>query len=104
MEYLAVYQERMDAWKYPTRKEVNLFERGRGLSMKMLEEVKVRVIVVGRTSPERIRENVEWFWNNWFYTQEKCPTQEVSLDNEQVSLALYDMYRMDGRIEIEELR
>ena len=100
LEYLAVYQERMDAWKYPTREEVNLFERGRGLSMKMLEEVEVRVIVAGRTSQERIKETVEWFWDKWLDTQEKCPTQVVSLDNEQVSLTLYDMYRMAGKIEI----
>ena len=100
LEYLAVYQERMDAWKYPTREEVNLFERGRGLSMKMLEEVEVRVIVAGKTSPERITETVEWFWDRWLYAQEKCPTQVVSLDNEQVSLTLYDMYRMSGKIKM----
>ena len=81
LEYLAVYQERMDAWKYPTREEVNLFERGRGLSMKTLEEVEVRVIGAGKTSPERIKETVEWFWDRWLYTQEKYPTQVVTLDN-----------------------
>ena len=81
LEYLAVYQERMDAWKYPTLEEVNLFERGRGLSMKTLEEVEVRVIGAGKTSPERIKETVEWFWDRWLYTQEKYPTQVVTLDN-----------------------
>ena len=100
LEYLAVYQERMDAWKYPTREEVNLFERARGLSMKMLEEVEVRVIVVGKTTPGRIKETTEWFWEKWLDSQEKCPTQVVSLDNEQVALTLYDMYRMAGRMEI----
>ena len=99
MEYLDVYQERMDAWKYPTREEINLFDRGRGLSMKMLKEVEVRVIVAGKTSPERIKEIVEWFCDKWLYTQE-CSTQVVSLDNEQVSMTLYDMYRMAGRIEM----
>ena len=98
LEYLAVYQERMDAWKYPTREEVNLFERARGLSMKMLDEVEVRVIVVEKTSPERIKETIEWFWERWLDSQEKCPTQVVSLDNEQVSLTLYDMYRMAGKL------
>ena len=100
MEYLAVYQEKMDAWKYPTREEVNLFERARGLSMKMLDEVEVRVIVVEKTSPERIKETIEWFWEKWLDSQEKCPTQIVSLDNEQVSVTLYDIYRMAGKIEI----
>jgi len=100
LEYLAVYQERMDAWKYPTREEVNLFERARGLSMKMLEEVEVRVIVVEKTSPERIKETIEWFWEKWLDSQEKSPTQIVSLDNEQVSVTLYDMYRMAGKIGI----
>ena len=100
MEYLAVYQEKMDAWKYPTCEEVNLFERARGLSMKMLDEVEVRVIVVEKTSPERIKETIEWFWEKWLDSQEKCPTQIVSLDNEQVSVTLYDMYRMAGKIEI----
>ena len=100
LEYLAVYQERMDAWKYPKRQEINLFERGRGLYMKMLDEVEVRVIVVGKTSPERIQDCVEWFWDKWLNTQETCPTQVVSLDNEQVSLTLYDMYRMAGKIEM----
>ena len=32
------------------------------------------------------------------YAQEKCPTQVVSLDNEQVSVTLYDVWRMSGKI------
>jgi len=93
LEYLAVYQEGMDAWKYPTREEVNLFQRSRGLAYTMIEEVEVREIEVERSSPSHIAETVEWFWNNWIATQEKCPTQVVSLDNEQVSMTLYDMMR-----------
>ena len=76
-----------------------MFERGRGLSLKMIQEVEVKEIVIGETNPEQIREIVEWFLENWLYTAEKCPTQVVSLDNEQVSLTLYDVWRMSGRIE-----
>ena len=100
LEYLAVYQEKMDSWKYPAREEVNMFERGRGLSLKMIQEVEVQEIIVGETSPEHIKEIVEWFWEKWLYTQEKCPTQVVSLDNEQVSLTLYDVWRMSGKLEM----
>ena len=101
LEYLAVYQEGMDAWKYPTREEINLFQRSRGLAYTMIEEVEVREIKVGKSSPSQIAESVEWFWNNWVATQEKCPTQVVSLDNEQVSMTLYDMMRMAGKLDLE---
>ena len=101
LEFLAVYQEEMDAWKYPTREEINLFQRSRGLAYTMMEEVQVKVIEVGSSSPSQIAESVEWFWNNWVATQEKCPTQVVSLDNEQVSMTLYDMMRMAGKLDLE---
>ena len=97
LDYLAVYQEGMSAWKYPAREEVNMFERNRGLAFKMLQTIDVREIVVGETSSTRIRETVDWFWNRWLYSQEKCPTQVVSLDNEQVQMTLYDMFRMSVR-------
>ncbi len=32
LEYLSVYQEKMDSWKYPSREEINMFEREQGLS------------------------------------------------------------------------
>ena len=100
LEYLAMYQEGMDAWKYPTREEVNLFQRSRGLSYTMLREVEVREIEVQGSSAEQIEETVEWFWSKWVESQEKCPTQVVSLDNEQVQMTLYDMMRMAGKLEL----
>ena len=99
LEYLAVYQEKMDSWKYPSREEINIFKRGRGLSLKMIQEVEVQEVIVGETRPDQIKEVEEWFWERWLYVQEKCPTQVVSLDNEQVSLT-YDIWRMSGKIEM----
>ena len=78
-----------------------MFERGRGLSLQMIQEVEVQEVIVGETRPDQIKEVEEGFWERWLYAQEKCPTQVVSLDNEQVSLT-YDIWRMSGKIEMTE--
>ena len=70
----------MDSWKYHSREKINMFERGRGLSLQMIQEVEVQEVIVGETRPNQIKEVEEGFWESWLYAQEKCPTQVVSLE------------------------
>ena len=104
LDWLAVRQESMDAWKYPPREEVCRYERTRGLTYQILQEVKVQEIVVGRSSKEKIEEVVKFFWTNWEADQQSYPTQTVSLDTEQVQITLYDVYRMNGKLPCPEPR
>ena len=98
LEYLSVYQEAMDAWKYPTREEISDFRRNRGLSLRMISEITVREIVVGSTSAPEILDIVSWFWVVWKKDQERYPSNVVSMDNEELPMTLYDIYRITGVI------
>jgi hypothetical protein len=104
LDWLAVRQESMDAWKYPAREEVCRYERTRGLTYQILQEVEVQEIVVGRSSKEKIEEVVKFFWANWEADQHSYPSQVVSLDTEQVQITLYDVYRMNGKLPCPEPR
>ena len=99
VDFLAVYQEFMDSWKYPLRSELEFCRRNRGLSFMMLNEIEVREIEVGVTTPSDIRETVEWFWSWQDVDQKAFPSNVVSMDNEEIRISLYDVYRMIGRIE-----
>ena len=65
LDWQAVRQESMDAWKYPARKDICRYERNRGLTHQILQEVEDKEIVVGRSSKEKIQQVVKFFWTNW---------------------------------------
>ena len=88
----------MDSWKYPLRSEVEFCRRNRGLSFMMLKEIEVREIEVGVTTPSEIKETVEWFWSWQAADQKAFPSNVVSMDNEEIRISLYDVYRLAGQI------
>ena len=91
IDFLAVYQEFMDSWKYPLRSEVEFCRRNWGLSFTMLKEIEV-----GVTTSSEIKEIVECFWSWQAADQKVFPSNVVSMNNEKIRITLYDVYRMAG--------
>ena len=104
LDFLSVTMDRTESWKVLNKDEISAYQKNRGLTYRMLEEVKIREIVIGQSSDEQIKDAVEWFWTNHNKDQEFYPTQVVSLSCEYLTISLYDLYRMSGKIICPEAR
>ena len=101
LDFLAVSMDRIETWKLPPRDEISFYQRARGLSTSMLDNVKVDEIIVGQSRAGQIERSMEIFWENWGKDQRMLPTQTVSMDNEEIQITLYDVYRLAGKIRCE---
>lgn len=101
LDFLASTVDRLESWKYPPGEEIKFYQKARNLSYKLLDEVMVKEIIVGETSDEEIRSIASWMWDQWEKDQRMNPTQIMSLDNEEIRISLYDIYRLSGKIECE---
>ena len=99
LDFLASTVDRLESWKYPPGEEIKFYQKARNLNYKLLDDVIVKEIIVGETSDEDIRSIVSWLWDQWEKDQRMNPTQIISLDNEEIQINLYDVYRMAGVIE-----
>ena len=99
LDFLATTVEREESWKYPPKEEIKFYQKARSLSYNMLEDVVVKEIVVGVTTEAEIKAVASWMWDQWEKDQRMNPTQIMSLDNEEIQINLYDVYRLAGRIE-----
>ena len=98
LDFLAISMEKMECWQIPTRCEINKYQRTRGLSLRMIQEVEVKEIIIGETSPGKCKEIFSWFWENHRRDQKTLPTAVCSMDNEEIRISLVDVYRMAGKI------
>ena len=101
LDFLVSTVDRAETWKYPPKDELRFYQKARSLSYKLLDDVVIKEIVVGKTSNEEIRSISSWMWNQWEKDQKMHPTQVISLDNEEIQTTLYDVYRMAGKIKCE---
>ena len=101
LDFLAVSMDRMETWKLPPRDEISFYQRARGLSRSMIDNVKVREIIAGESREGQIEQIIEEFWENWSKDQRMLPTQIISMDNEEIQITLYDVYRLAGKIPCE---
>lgn len=99
LDFLAVSMDRLETWKLPPREEISLYQRARGLSYSMLDNIRVEEILVGESSNNQISEKIEFFWDSWCKDQKMLPTQTVSMDNEEIRITLFDVYRLAGKLE-----
>ena len=65
----------------------------------MTDHVEIRKIIVGVSKPDNLRNDFSWFWNWWRESQARYPTNVISMDSEEVSATLYNVYRIAGYIE-----
>ena len=99
LDFLATTIERAETWKYPPKEEIRFYQKARSISYNLLEDVIVKEIVVGKTPDEEIKSIATWMWDQWEKDQRMNPTQIMSLDNEEIQITLYDVYRLAGKIE-----
>ena len=104
LDFLASTVDRLESWKYPPGEEIKFYQKARNLSYRLLDEVVVKEIIVREISEEEIRSITSWMWDKWEKDQWMHPTQVMSLDNEEIRISLYDIYRLSGKIECENPR
>ena len=92
LDFLAVDKDRMDSWNVPSRQYIAEMQTNRGLSLEVLKRVEVREIIVGVSSPEKLKETINWMWERYAINQAELPTTVLSLDVEEVPGHLYDEY------------
>ena len=98
LDFLAVSMEKMECWQFPSKTEINSYQRNRGLSLNMMHEVEVKEVIIGETTPEQCNEIFSWFWSKHEKDQKSYPTAVCSMDNEEIKISLLDVYRMAGKI------
>ena len=82
--------------KYPFSNTIHGIQANRGLSYQMLEDVEVKEIIAGISSPEEILEIRKWMEIQQAKDQSILPTGVVSMDVEKVRVTHYDWMRMTG--------
>ena len=98
LDFLYATMDRTESWKALNRTELSAYQKNRGLSYRMLREVEVREIAIGKSSEDQIQETILWFWNNYNKDQEFYPSRVVAMDCEYLTISLYDLYRLSGKI------
>ena len=58
LDMLAIDKDRVDSWDVPSRQYITQLQANRGLGFNILDRVEVREIVVGVTSPEKLKETI----------------------------------------------
>ena len=98
LDFLSCTMERADDWNLPGRAEVDFWSHERGITMKILDQVEVKEIIVGRSTEDEIDQITSWFWDHYAKDQKILPTNVVSMDVEEIKVTLYDTLRIAGRI------
>ena len=99
LDFLAVSTERRDTWRIIPKDEISAYQRNRGLSYAMLEEIEVREIILGVSTEDEVNETVHWFWRNYTRDQTMYPSTVISMDCEELKISLFDIYRLAGKMD-----
>ena len=101
LDFLLEDLKGVEGWKYPKLEDLELYQSERGLKLKMLDRIEVQELVCGVSSDQEIEETREWIKKMHGLDQERFPSQEVSLDVEDVKTTYYDTLRMAGKLRID---
>ena len=96
LDFVAADSQRKDTWcvsKYcaPAEELFHSFQKTKGLSLKLLDQVVVKEIRVGVDTQERVEQTVDWAVRQWENDQKQCPTGVISMDVEALQLANPDL-------------
>ena len=100
VDFLSIGIHSGAGWKYPSDDTIHGIQRNRGLSYQMLDDVEVREIVAGVSSPEEILETRKWMEEQHAKDQAILPTSVVSMDVEELRVTHYDWMKMTGELPI----
>ena len=85
-------------WKYPSAATIHGIQANQGLSYQMLDELEVKEIEAGVSSPEEILEIRKWMETQHAKDQAILPTGVVSMDVEELRVTHYDWMKMTGEL------
>ena len=98
IDFLVIGLHSGAGWKCPTADTIHGIQADRGLSYQMLEDVEVREIIAGISSPEEILEIRKWMEVHQAKDQSILPTGVVSMDVEEVRVTHYDWMKITGEL------
>ena len=98
VDFLSIGIHSGAGWKYPSAATIHGIRANRGLSYQMLDDVEVKVIVAGVSSPEEILEIRKWMEIQQAKDQAVLPTGVVSMDVEELCVTHYDWMKMTGEL------
>ena len=87
-------------WKYPLAlaDTIHGIQKNRGLSYQLLDDVEIKEIIAGVSSPEEILEIRKWKEAQHAKDQAILPTNVVSMNVEELCITHYDWRRMTGEL------
>ena len=100
LDYITVDSNRLDTWNVAenqsssARELFESFQKYKGLSLKLLDQVKVKELWIGRDSEEKVREVCRWAAKQWGKDQAMCPTGVISMDLEAIQILKSDLEKV----------
>ena len=100
LDFLIKDCKKIDGWKFPRLEEIEIYQERRGLTLEMLNQIKVQEIVCGISSGSEILEIHQWITEMYKTDQQTFGSRVISMDMEDVKMTFYDTLRMAGKLEI----
>ena len=94
LDIVRAHREKLDVWQFPSKQTLEQWATNRSVQMDTLQEVKVKEIVVGRTSDEQLLHLKEWVLERYLQDQSLNPTGTIPLVVKDIAITQYDMIRM----------
>ena len=99
LDLVSVDSRRLDSWCVskdgaPPSELFKVFQKTKGLSMRLLDKVEVKEIRVGTDSELTIKQVTDWAKQQWCKDQETCPTDTISMDVEAIQILKSDLDRV----------
>ena len=104
LDFLIKETKKIDGWKFPRLDELEIYQERRGLSLEMLNQIKVREIICGISSSSEILEIHQWITDMYKIDQQTFGSRVISMDVEDVKTTFYDTLRMAVKLEISSRR
>ena len=98
VDYLSIGLHSGASWKYPSVQTIHGIQANQDLYYQMLEDVEVKEIIAGKSSPEEILEIRKWMETHQAKDQSILPTGVVSMDVEEVWVMHYDWMKMSREL------
>ena len=98
VDFLSIGIHTGAGWKYPSSDTFLGIQANPGLSYQMLEDVEVKEIVAGISSPEEILEIRKWMEIQQAKDQAILTMGVVSMDVEEVRITHYDWMSVTGEL------
>ena len=99
LDILSMETDQKFGWKYPSQETLTKFQEYRGLGYQMLDDCKVREIVLNSTQLKLEQlEIIQWHHDRMKEDNDAFPCSPLSFDIEQVRCTLKDVLWLGGQV------